>query len=61
MYFVVESVAKNTKGERVGMFRIYVATEERAKVLCDTPDKTWRQISLDEMPEQARNNILANR
>jgi hypothetical protein len=56
--FVVESPALNQDGSRAGTFRVYVATEERAKEIASAaPDRTWRSIPFDEMPEKARANL----
>lgn len=53
--FVVESVARDQAGARVGMFRVYVATEARAREVSDAgAGRTWREMPIGEVPEKAR-------
>lgn len=57
--YVVESVIANDKGERIGIARVYVANEARAiEVAGLAPGRTYRELSLDEMPPAARENML---
>lgn len=56
--FVVESPATNARGERVGTFRVYVGTEARAAALAkEKPGASWREVSMSEVPPQARAGI----
>lgn len=56
--FVVESPAVDPSGVRRGTMRIYVATEERAREMsARSPSATWREVTEEEMPERARENM----
>jgi len=57
MAFVVENPAYDEDGAHRATFRIYVATEERAKELSQTPGATYREIAPEEMPAKARENL----
>ena len=59
MPYVVESQAiRAADGVRIGTFRLYVATEERAiQVASELPERTYRAIAPSEMPEKARENM----
>ncbi len=55
--YVVESPAI-INGERVGTYKVYVATEERAQSLADeVPGRSYRSIHVEEMPAHARANL----
>lgn len=57
--FVVESEARDAEGLLRGTFRVWVATEQRAKQLAEeVPGRTWRVVTLEEMPKQAREGLL---
>ncbi len=57
--FVVESPVTRPDGTRAGVARVYVKTEARAQEIASQhPERTYRAISLDEMPEKARANML---
>ena len=58
MPYVVESPATNALGERQGTFRVYVATEARAKEIAGAhPERTYREIAFEAMPEKASENM----
>lgn len=57
-YVVEGPVLRDAQGERVGMPRVYVATEERAKEITALhPERTWRALPVEEMPAAARGNL----
>jgi hypothetical protein len=61
-YVVEGPVFRDAKGECIGMPRVYVATEERAKEIAALhPERTWRAISGEDMPAAARENLLRQR
>ena len=56
--YVVESPALRSDGQYSGTFRLYVATEERAKeIAAQHPERSYRPIPFEEMPEVARLNL----
>lgn len=56
--FVVESPAVQD-GRRLGTFRLYVATEARAReVAAGHPERTWRELPIDAVPEGPRKALL---
>jgi len=59
MPYVVESQVEGTDGLKVGTARVYVMTEIRAlEITAAAPGRTYREISLDDMPDRARTNML---
>lgn len=60
MPYVVESPALNDRGERVGTFRHWVATEERARSeAAKHPDRTYRMVEFADMPQKARDAMVS--
>jgi hypothetical protein len=57
MAWVVENPALDSNGLHRGTFRIYVATEERARALATAPGATYRPVEEEQMPEAARENM----
>lgn len=59
--FVVESpVVRKTDGVRVGTARVWVATEERAKqIASEHPERTYRPVTENEMPEKVRAGLAS--
>jgi len=59
--YVVESEAVDAAGVRRGTFRLFVASEARAReVAGQAPGRTWRALPLDEVPELARGPLAAS-
>jgi hypothetical protein len=57
--FVVESPVVDASGTRVGIARVYVATEVRAQEIANAhPARAYRAIPFEDMPEKARANLL---
>lgn len=58
MPYVVETPCLNNQGVHVGTFRHWVATEERARSEAEKqPDRSWREVSLEEMPDKVRESM----
>lgn len=56
--YVVESPALEN-GVKVGVFRVYVATEARAKEIAEAAEgRTYRCLPISELPVAARDNLL---
>lgn len=57
--YVVEGPAfRDAQGRFLGMPRVYVATEARAREIAAAhPERTWRAMKLEEMPAAARANL----
>ena len=56
--YVVESPVTRSDGERAGTVRVWVRDEERARALAaEHPDRTYRAVTTDDMPEAARRNM----
>lgn len=56
--YVVESPAVREDGSRMGTCRVYVATEQRARIIAGGgPDRMWRQVPVGEIPDHARANL----
>lgn len=60
--FVVESpCVDGATGERVGTYRLFTATEARAREVASVaPDRTWRKVHMSQIPAHARENLLKN-
>lgn len=58
--YVVESPITRSDGLQAGIARVYVATKARAQELtAGHPERTYRQIGYQDMPEKARRNLEA--
>lgn len=61
MPWVVESLALDPQGRRVGTFRHWVATEERAlEEVAKASGRTCREVGGEEMPSSVRDNMEEN-